>query len=182
MKPHRDSAIARAAGYTLALMTLAPALSAAPADDPLPRGSWEVELSGTAYVPHDIPADTFGVAIGRFGRYLARNQEVGVDATLFAYSQVEDLYLSGFYRYVFARPGHRLAPFAGAAAGANVARFSNFGSEQSFIAKAEGGLRIFVGGRFAFDVSYNYMYRRKTEFGFTGTNSSILTFGFAKTF
>jgi len=161
-------------------IALVPALVSAAGDPPLPRGAKEIGVSGVVYVTHDSPQDLFGVASGRFGYYFAGNHEVGVDGTVFAYSRIQDVYLSGFYRYVWARPQRRLAPFFGAGAGANLSHFEFFGSQHSLIAKGEAGLRIFMGRRWALDVAYNLMYRNNTEFGFTGTTSSILSFGFAK--
>lgn len=166
----------------IAAALFSPALVCAAADPPLPGNTKEIGVSGVIYVTHDSPQDLFGVVTGRFGYYVARNNEVGVDATVFAYSRIQDVYLSGFYRYVFARPEHRLAPFVGAGLGANVSYFDYFGSQRSLIAKGEAGLRFFMGRGCALDVAYNFMYRNHTEFGFTGTTSSILTFGFAKMF
>ena len=149
---------------------------------PLSRGSKEIGLDGIVYVSHDSPQDLFGVATGRFGYYVAGNHQVGVDATLFAYSRIQDLYLSGDYRYVMAKSERKWAPFFGAGAGANVSHFDFFGSQHSLIAKGEAGLRVFMGRRFALDIAYNLMYREHTDFGFTGTTSSILMFGFSKVF
>ena len=114
-------------------LTLLPALSSAGDNSTLERGTKELGLSGTVYVTHDSPADLFGVVGIRGGYYFARRQQVGVDATVFAYSRIQDTYLSGFYRYIFAGSERRLAPFLGESAGANVAHFNYVGSEHSLI-------------------------------------------------
>jgi hypothetical protein len=161
---------------------LFPALACAAEDSPLPRGTKELALSGTIYVSHDSPEDLFGVVTVRGGYYVAKKQQVGIDATVFAYSRIQDAYLSGFYRYVFAGGERRLAPFVGASAGANVAYFGYLGSERSLIVRGELGVRYLLTRRFSLDASYNLMYRRNAAAGFTGTTSSIVTFGFASTF
>ena len=166
----------------LAVGLLFPALLSAADDSPLPRGAREIGLSGTIYVTHDSPEDLFGVVTLRGGYYIANRQQVGVDATVFAYSRVQDTYLSGFYRYFFARRERRLAPFVGASAGANVARFNYWGGQNSLIARGEVGVRYMLTNKFGFDAAYNLMYRRDTDFGLTGSTSSILTFGFSHTF
>lgn len=162
----------------LLFATLSPA-----ADEPLlPRGTRELGLNGTVFVSHDSPEDLFGVAAARGGYYLAKNQQVGADATVFAYSRIQDLYLSGFYRYIFAGTDRHLAPYAGVAVGANVAQFSQVGSERSLIAKGQAGVRCFMGRKFSLDIGYDLMYRRHREIGFTGRTTSILTFGFSRLF
>jgi len=168
--------------FLLLLSLLSPALVRADDPPPLPGGTKEIGLSGIVYVTHDSPEDLFGVATGRFGYYVARNHQVGVDATVFAYSRIQDVYTSGYYRYVWAKSQRRWAPFFGGGVGANVSHFASFGSQRSLIAKGEAGVRLFMSRGFGFDISYNFMYRNNTDFGFTGTTSSILTFGFAKTF
>ena len=145
----------------------------------LPRGTKELGLGGTIYVTHDAPEDLFGVITIRGGYYVARRQQIGVDATVFAYSRVQDLYLTGYYRYVFANGERRLAPFVGAAAGANVSQFSYVGSQHSLIVRGEAGLRYMLSKKFSLDTSYNFMYRKNAEIGFTGTTTSILAFGFS---
>src|SRR5581483_7308211 len=126
------------------LVLLAPVLLRAGDITPLSRGSKEIGLSGIVYVSHDSPQDLFGVATGRFGYYVAGNHQVAMDATVFAYSRIQDVYLSGDYRYVMARREHRLAPFFGGGVGANVSHFDFFGSQRSLIAKGEAGLRFFM--------------------------------------
>jgi len=163
-------------------LLLSTTLSSAADDSPLPGGTKELGLSGTVYVTHESPEDLFGVVTLRGGYYVGRNHQVGVDATVFAYSRVQDTYLSGFYRYIFLRGERRIAPFVGAAAGANVSRFDYLGGQNSLIVRGEGGLRFMMSSKFAFDVSYNLMYRRHAEVGFTGRTSSILTFGFSRIF
>jgi hypothetical protein len=165
----------------LAVVLLAPALSAADSAD-LPRGTRELGLSGTVYVSHDSPADVFGVIAARFGIYAFRNHQFGADTTVFAYSRIQDIYLSGFYRYSFARPERRLAPFVGAAAGANIAHFDYLGTGRSPIVKAQGGVRYFFSGKLSLDIGYDLMWRRQSAMGFTGKTSSIVTFGFSKNF
>src|SRR5262245_60888247 len=110
---------------------LFPALSNAADDSILPRGTRELGLSGIAFVTHDSPQDLFGVATARAGYYVAARHQIGVDATVFAYSRIQDTYLSGFYRYVHARGDRRIAPFAGAAAGTNLSHFDQFGTQHS---------------------------------------------------
>lgn len=171
--------------YCLALgvgLLLFPVLACAADESPLPRGTKELGLSGTIYVTHDSPEDLFGVVTVRGGYYVAKKQQVGIDATVFAYSRIQDTYLSGFYRYVFAGSERRLAPFVGASAGANLTHFDYIGSQRSLIVKGEAGLRCMMTRKFSLDVSYNLMYRKDAELGFTGTTSSILTFGFARIF
>ena len=51
---------------------------------------------------HDSPEDLFGVVAIRGGYYIAKKRQVGVDAAVFAYSRIQDTYVSGFYRYIFA--------------------------------------------------------------------------------
>ncbi len=163
-------------------LVLVPALSPAGDNSTLARGTKELGLSGTIYVTHDSPADLFGVVTLRGGYYLARKQQVGIDATVFAYSRIQDTYLSGFYRYTFAHDESRLAPFIGASAGANISQFNYIGSERSLIARGEAGVRFVMSPKWGLDVSYNLMYRRNASLGFTGTTSSIVTFGFSRTF
>ena len=164
------------------VLTISPALLRAGDDSPLPRGTKELAVSGTIYVTHDSPEDLFGVVTVRGGYYVGRNQEAGIDATVFAYSRIQDTYLSGFYRYVFARAEHHLAPFAGASIGANVSHFNYVGAQHSLIVRSELGVRYLITTKCSFDLSYNLMYRRNAEVGFTGATTSILTFGFARTF
>lgn len=163
-------------------LLLSPALSPAADDSPLPRGTRELGLSGTIYVTHDSPEDLFGVITLRGGYYVAKKQQVGIDATVFAYSRIQDTYLSGFYRYVFAGTERRLAPFVGGSAGANISHFYYIGSQHSLIVRGEVGVRYLMTSKFSLDVAYNLMYRRNATVGFTGTTSSILTFGFSRTF
>jgi hypothetical protein len=163
-------------------LVLLPALSCAADESPLPRGTREVGLSGTVYLTHDSPEDLFGVIGLRGGYYVAKNQQVGVDATVFAYSRIQDVYLSGFYRYIFAGHGRRLAPFIGGAVGANVSQFGYIGSERSLITRGEFGVRYRMTGKCWLDISYNLMYRKDANLGFTGSTSSIITFGFTRTF
>ncbi len=118
----------------------------------------------------------------RGGCYFAKKQEVGIDATVFAYSRIQDAYLSGYYRYVFAGGERRVAPFVGASAGANVSQFNYVGSGRSLIVRGEVGVRFLMTSKFSLDVAYNLMYRRNATVGLTGTTSSIVTFGFSRTF
>jgi hypothetical protein len=171
--------------YCLALsagLILLPALSCAGDDSLLPRGSKEIGLSGTVFVTHDSPEDLFGVVTVRGGYYVAGRHQVGIGGTVFAYSRVQDAYLTGFYRYVLTGGERRIAPFVGASAGANVSQFNYVGSQHSLILCGELGVRYRMSDKFAFDVSYNLMYRKDAGLGFTGTTSSILTFGFARIF
>jgi len=148
----------------------------------LPRGTREIGLSGIAYVTHDSPEDIFGVVTFRGGYYVAKNHQVGVDATLFAYSRIQDAYLSGFYRYVFAGHERRLCPFVGAAAGANVSHFEYIPTGRSLLISGEAGVRYRMTRAFSFDVTYDLMYRRNGSFGLTGRTTSVLKFGFARIF
>jgi hypothetical protein len=147
----------------------------------LSRGTKELGISGTIYVTHDSPEDLFGVITLRGGYYFARNHQAGIDATVFAYSRIQDTYLSGYYRYLFAGE-RRIAPFLGASIGSNISHFDYVGSQHSLITCAEAGIRHMISGKFAFDLSYKLMYRKDAAIGFTGTTSSVLTFGFARTF
>ena len=151
-------------------------------DSPLPRGAREIAVSGTAYVTHDSPQDIFGVVTFRGGYYVANKQQVGIDTTVFAYSRSQDLYLGGYYRYLFARGERRLVPFVGGGAGANLVHFDYVGEQHSLIVQGQAGLRYMLPRGFAFDVTYNLMYRKNATIGFTGTTSSVLTFGFSRTF
>jgi hypothetical protein len=173
--------MSRSITLTVAAVLFLPALLSAE-DLYLPRGARELSLSGAAYVSHDSPADVFGVLTGRFGVYAWRNHEVGVDATVFAYSRIQDIYVSGFYRYTFARSEHRLAPYAGVAVGANINHFDYFGGGHSLIVKPQVGIRYFLTGKVTFDLGYDLMFRRETTYSLTGKTSSILTFGFSKIF
>jgi hypothetical protein len=168
----------------LAACIVNPMLSIAADDSPLPRGTREIGLNGIIYVTHDSPEDVFGVITLRGGYYVANKHQIGIDATVFAYSRIQDTYLSAFYRYIFAGTERRVAPFMGASAGANVSRFGGYGGGQSLIVKAEGGLRFMMTSKFAMDVTYNLMYRRKADYtpGLTGPTSSIVTFGFSRIF
>ncbi len=177
--------------FALLLATLAPCSAAEPdtkqqapaaagEEEYLRRGLRELSLSGTAFIPHDSPADSFGVVAVRGGYFLSKRSEVGVDSTLFAYSQIQDAYLSGFYRLHFPMKGRRLIPFAGVAAGSNIVHYSFWGgSNPTFIGKGEVGVKYALGKRFALDAAYNLMYRRNPEVGFTSETSSIVTFGFS---
>jgi hypothetical protein len=159
-----------------------PALSRAADDSPLPRGTKELGLSGTIYVTHDSPEDLFGFITLRGGYYVAKKQQVGIDATVFAYSRIQDVYMSGYYRYVFAGGEHRLAPFVGGAVGANVTQFAGYGNQHSMIVRGEAGLRYMMNAKWGFDVTYNLMYRRHAEEGLTGRTTSVVTFGFSRVF
>jgi hypothetical protein len=172
---HLHTSLVLAAG-----LVLFPALSSGADDSPLPRGTREVGLSGIVYVTHDSPEDLFGLITVRGGYYIAKRQQVGIDATVFAYSRIQDTYLSGFYRYVFAGGERRLAPFVGAAAGANLSHFDVYGSQHSLIVRGEAGVRYMMSGKWGLDVSYNLMYRRHAVEGLTGAATSVLTFGFAR--
>ena len=150
---------------------------------PVPeRDARELGLNGTLYVTHDSPEDLFGVVTVRGGYYVARKQQVGIDATLFAYSRIQDAYVGGYYRYLFARPDRRLAPFFGISAGANVSQFAYVGSQHSLIVKGELGVRYRMTRQVGLDVAYNLMYRRQNDMGFTGSTTSVITFGFSRTF
>ena len=173
--------MSRSITLTAAVALLLPALLSAE-DVYLPRGARELSLSGAAYVSHDSPADVFGVLCGRFGVYAWRNHELGVDATVFAYSRIQDIYVSGFYRYTFARSERRLAPYVGVAVGANVEHFDYFATGRSLIVKPQVGVRYFLAGKISFDLGYDLMFRRETAYSLTGKTSSILTFGFSKLF
>jgi hypothetical protein len=166
----------------LALSLMFPALSCAQDDSPFRRGMRELGLSGIIFVTHDSPEDLFGVVSARGGIYVAKNHQVGIEGTVFAYSRVQDAYLSGYYRYFFARPEHRIAPFVGAGLGSNVTQLNFLGNEHSLIATGQGGLRFLLPGRFSLDVIYNLMYRRNDVRSFTGQTSSVVTFGFSRTF
>ena len=166
----------------LALGLLLAALLRAADEPQLPRGTRELALNGAIYVTHDAPEDLFGTVTVRGGYYFARNHQVGAAATVFAYSRIQDVYLSGYYRYVFAGAGRHFAPYLGAAAGANVARFNQIGGEHSLIVMGQAGIRCLITPKSALDIGYDFMYRNNAEIGFTGTTSSILTFGFVRTF
>ncbi len=146
----------------------------------LHRGLREISVSGTAFIPNDSPADTFGLIALRGGYFISRNSEVGVDTTLFAYSRIQDAYLSGFYRLHFPAKGRKLIPFVGVAAGSNIVHFEFWGgAHPTLIAKGEAGLKYVLGKRFTLDAAYNLMYRRNSEVGFTSKTSSVVTVGFS---
>lgn len=145
-------------------------------------GNQGTGLSGTIYVTHDSPEDLFGVIMLRGGYYVAGNHQVGVNATVFAYSRIQDVYLTGFYRYFFAAPERHWTPFVGSSVGSNVAHFNYVGAQNALIVQGEAGIRYMMTRKFGIDVSYNLMYRRNARIGFTGTTTSILTFGFSRTF
>ena len=172
----------RLSSVLLAVGLLLPALSHAQDDPPFRRGAREIGLSGIAFVSHDSPEDAFGVMSVRAGVYVAKNQQVGIAGTLFAYSRVQDTYLTGYYRYLLLRGEHRVAPFVGAGIGANLSHLNFLGTWHSMIATGEGGVRFLLPGRFSFDLAYNLMYRRETTMSFTGRTASVVTFGFARTF
>ena len=161
---------------------LLPALSCAADVSNLSRGTKEIGLSGTIYVSHDSPEDVFGVATFRGGVYVAKRHLVGVDATVFAYSRIQDTYLSGFYRYIFGGREGRVVPFVGASAGSNLSHFDYFGTQHSLIVRGEVGVRFLMTSRFSLDVAYNLMYRRDDTMGFTGKTASVVTFGFSRRF
>ncbi len=167
---------------TIPTLLLSAALSCAAQDSGLPRGVKEIGLSGAAYVTHDSPADVFGFVTGRFGIYAARNHQVGVDATMFAYSRTQDVYLSGFYRYTFARSERRLAPYVGGAIGSNLTHFDYIDTERALILKAQAGIRYFLAAKLSLDIGYDLMFRRHTTYSLTGRTSSLMTFGFSKGF
>jgi hypothetical protein len=164
------------------LLLLIPATLFAADHSGLTRGARELALSGAVYLPHDSPADSFGMIAARLGVYVALHHQLGVDATTIAYSRIQDVYLSGFYRCTLARPERRLAPYFGAAFGANVAHFDALPAQHAAIVKAQAGIRYFFTERASLDFGYDLMYRRPTMFSLTGRTSSILTFGFSKVF
>ena len=168
--------------FLLSATLLLPAAACAADLLPLERGARDIGLSGTVYVTHDSPQDLFGFIDFRGGYYVARGQQLGVGATVFAYSRVQDMYMSGFYRYMLTKGDRRLVPFVGASAGANVSHFDQFGTGRSLMVRGEMGVRYLPGGKCAFDVAYNFMWRDKATVGFTGPTTSILTFGISRTF
>jgi len=151
-------------------------------DEAFARGRKDVALSGSIYLTHDSPADSFGLVTGRAGYFFAKNQEAGLDATLFAYSRTQDLYLNGFYRYYFAQPGRKLVPFLGASAGSNVLHLDYFGRHSGLLVGGEGGVRLRLSERSSFEVGYHLLYRRQGLVSMLGKTSSLVTFGFARTF
>jgi hypothetical protein len=160
------------------ILCVAAFATAAWAIDPEPP-RYDLNLSGSAYVPHDSPSDTFGVVTARAGYFLNARNEVGLDSTLFAYSRVQDVYMAGFYRFYFQPKAGRWTPFAGAGAGSNIVHYGYWGTNRTLIAKGEAGVRYLVTPRVAVDLAYNLMYRRNADVGFTGNYTSVVTFGVA---
>jgi hypothetical protein len=160
------------------------AAAAAAGDEPgLGRGRKEFSVSGALFAPNRTVADTAGVISGRFGYYLARHSQVGVDSTLLVFSRTTTVYAAGYYRFVMLREGRRLVPFVGGAAGSNVTSFYYWGgTEHRLLVKGEAGLRIRVAPRTGFDLAYNLMYLRGAGSGFVQTTTSVVSFGFSHAF
>ncbi len=165
------------------VMALAAATALAADEEGIRRGLKEFSAQGALFTPNSSAFDTAGMLSGRFGYYLARHSQVGVEGTFLVYSRVTDLYASGFYRFFLVKEGRRLVPFVGAAAGSNVLSFYYWGgTTHRLLVKGEAGLRIRVAPRTGFDVAYNLMYLRGSGNGFAQTTTSVVSFGFSHAF
>ncbi len=146
-------------------------------------GRREFTLAGALFAPNSSAADTAGVITGRFGYYVARHSQVGVDTTLLVFSRTTDLYAAGYYRYFVAREGRRVVPFFGGAVGSNVTSFYYWGgTEHRLLLKGEAGVRVRLAPRTGLDVSYNLMYLRGVGNGFAHATTSVVSFGLAHAF
>ena len=168
--------------HVLTIMFLCAATAAAADESGPGRGTKEFSVSGVMFAPNSSAVDTYGVISGRFGYYLARHSQVGVDTTLLVFSRTTDVYAAGYYRFLMAREWRRLVPFIGAAAGSNVNSFYYWGgTEHRLLARGEAGVRIRLSPRTGLDVAYNLMYLRGSG-GFAQTTTSVVSFGLSHAF
>jgi hypothetical protein len=147
----------------------------------LSRGMTEIAAAGTLFVPHHSASDLFGVIDLGVGRLITDGNEVGVETVLFLQSGVQDVFLSGAYRYHFSTKGRRLFPFVGASAGVNI--LSDRGSSWSnFLARGELGVRYFLAQHVTMNIAYNLFYVRVAGGTFKDSTMSVGTVGLSYVF
>jgi hypothetical protein len=139
------------------------------------RGANEFNFAITGIVPHSDFDSATAFVVGRYGRFFARNQSVGVDVSVGFASGGATGTAGAFYRY-YVDTGGAMFPYLGGGPGVIFT-----GDASRFTALAEGGLRTFVAPRIAIDAGYVMRYVN-TSGSFRDSTVSILQVGFAHVF
>jgi hypothetical protein len=145
----------------------------------LRKGGRELDFSGGGIVAGSSAAKSLGLASVTADTFLSRGNMIG--AGVYS-SGVQEMFVSGIYRYFVKTSDPKLFPFIGAVAGANVVHLSDSLTSHNYLGKGEIGLRYFAMRHIAVDVSYGLQYLHTQHAGFAESTSSAISFGFAHVF
>lgn len=154
----------------------------ATSDEYIHKGSKEIGLFGTVFIPHIDTSQTSGFASTSVGYYIARSSVIGVDFDVQAQNGLQIYVPLGFYRFVAHTANPRLFPFVGAAAGGAIEHASGLGTAKQFAAVGEAGIKYFVARHASFDIAYNLLYVHVSGATFKQSTESLSVFGFSLTF
>jgi hypothetical protein len=145
----------------------------------LHKGAREIDFVGGGIIAGSSAAKSLGLAAVTADAFLSRGNMIG--AGVYS-SGVQEVFVSGLYRYFVKTSDPKLFPFIGAAGGANVVHLSDSLTSHNYLGKGEVGLRYFPMRHIAFDVSYGLQYLHTRGAGFAESTSSAISFGFAHVF
>lgn len=145
------------------------------------KGTASVDVSGSAYIPSsDVGGSTFFASAG-VGYSFSRGSAVEfLGGALFQRNEQAGFTI-GAYRYFFGKESSRVRPFLGAGAGIIAGQAFGFAAHQA-VWTGQGGLRIFVTPKAAFEISYLLDYWHQTNVPVSQSSASFIAFGFVHTF
>jgi hypothetical protein len=145
----------------------------------LHKGAKEIDFVGGGIIAGSSTMKSLGLASVTADTFLSRGNMIGAGVYT---SGVQQVFVSGLYRYFVKTGDPKLFPFIGAAAGANVVHLSDSLTSHNYLGKGEIGLRYFAMRHIALDVSYGLQYLHSRGAGFAESASSAISFGFAHVF
>jgi len=145
----------------------------------LHKGAKEIDFVGGGIIAGSSAAKSLGLASVMGDTFLSRGNMIGAGVYT---SGVQEVFVSGLYRYFVKTSDPKLFPFVGAAAGANVVHLSDSLTSHNYLGKGEIGLRYFPMRHIALDVSYGLQYLHSRGAGFADSTSSAISVGFAHVF
>jgi len=145
----------------------------------LRKGAREIDFVGGGIVTGSSATKSLGLASVTGDTFLSRGNMIGMGVYS---SGIQEVFVSGVYRYFVKTSDPRLFPFIGAVGGANVVHLSDSLTSHNYLGKGEIGLRYFPMRHIAFDVSYGLQYLHTLGAGFAESTSSAISVGFAHVF
>ena len=156
-----------------------PSQSSAQEEPYLYKGAREISLSGAGFVTSSPFSRTMSLTGVMAGSFVTRGNMVGAG---FLTSGVNDIFLTGAYRYFVKTANPALFPFVGGGMGTNLAQLSESARNANYLARGEVGLRYFPVRHIAVDMAYTMQYFHVKGWGFGDSAASGVSFGFIHVF